>query len=62
MHPFDERLFALPRACETGRNDELALLYEKVKIQRKAISQGEIAYRERLEDIRVLRCEGRVGA
>jgi len=37
------------------RNDELALLYEKVKIQRNAISQGEVAYRERLEDVRVLR-------
>ena len=37
------------------RNDELALLYEKIKIQRAAISQGEIAYRERLEDLRVLR-------
>ena len=37
------------------RNDELALLYEKISIQRAAISQGEIAYRERLEDLRVLR-------
>ena len=37
------------------RNDELALLYEKIKIQRAAISQGEIAYRERVEDLRVLR-------
>jgi len=37
------------------RNDELALLYEKVKVQRNAIAQGEVAYRERLEDIRVLR-------
>merc|ERR1719230_85184 len=37
------------------RNDELALLYEKIKIQRSAISQGEVAYRERLEDLRVLR-------
>ena len=37
------------------RNDELALLYEKIKIQRGAISQGEIAYRARLEDIRVLK-------
>merc|ERR1719240_2579046 len=37
------------------RNDELALLYEKVKIQRNAIPEGEIAYRERLEDMRVLR-------
>ena len=43
------------RAC-AGRNDELALLYEKVKVQRNAIAQGEVAYRERLEDIRVLRC------
>jgi hypothetical protein len=33
------------------------LLYEKVKIQRNAISQGEVAYRERLEDVRVLRCD-----
>merc|ERR1719375_3127918 len=37
------------------RNDELALLYEKIKIQRAAISQGEIAYRDRLEDLRMLR-------
>ena len=37
------------------RNDELALLYEKIKIQRAAISHGEIAYRDRLEDLRVLR-------
>lgn len=37
------------------RNDELALLHEKVKIQRDAISAGEVAYRERLDDLRVLR-------
>ena len=37
------------------RNDELALLYEKVKIQQGAISNGEVSYRERLEDLRVLR-------
>merc|ERR1719453_2232914 len=37
------------------RNDELALLYEKIKIQRGAISTGEVAYRDRLEDLRVLR-------
>ena len=36
------------------RNDELALLYQKVKIQQSTISAGEIAYRERLEDMRVL--------
>ena len=37
------------------RNDELALLYEKIKIQRDAISHGEISYVDRLEDLRVLR-------
>ena len=37
------------------RNDELALLYEKIKIQRAAINSGEVAYRDRLEDLRVLR-------
>ena len=36
------------------RNDELALLYEKIKIQQSSLSQGEVAYRERLEDGRVL--------
>jgi chromosome segregation ATPase len=37
------------------RNDELALLYEKMKTQQRTISKGELAYRERLEDLRVLR-------
>jgi len=37
------------------RNDELALLYEKIKIQQQTLSNGEVAYRQRLEDIRVLR-------
>jgi len=37
------------------RNDELALLYEKIKIQQQTVSQGEIAFREKLEDLRVLR-------
>merc|ERR1711959_699278 len=41
------------------RNDELALLYEKIKIQEKTLNQGEIAYRARLEDIRVLK--GKIG-
>ena len=50
------RLQRLPLAVQLiRRNDELALLYEKIKIQRASISQGEVAYRDRLEDLRVLR-------
>jgi len=36
------------------RNDELALLYEKVQIQQKTLQKGEIAYKERLEETRTL--------
>merc|ERR1711935_984812 len=36
------------------RNDELALLYEKIKIQQRTLQQGEIAYKERLEESRSL--------
>merc|ERR1712070_826899 len=39
------------------RNDELALLYEKIKIQQSTLNKGEIQYRERMEDIRVLKLE-----
>ncbi|KAJ3079994.1 hypothetical protein HDU99_009572, partial [Rhizoclosmatium hyalinum] len=39
------------------RNDEISLLYEKIKIQASTLNKGEIQYRERLEDIRVLRLE-----
>ncbi|KAI8908410.1 coiled-coil domain-containing 147 [Gorgonomyces haynaldii] len=39
------------------RNDELSLLYEKIRIQTSTLNKGEIQYRERLEDIRVLRLE-----
>ncbi|KAL7753158.1 Cilia- and flagella-associated protein 58 [Sorochytrium milnesiophthora] len=39
------------------RNDELALLYEKIKIQQSTLNKGEVQYRERLEDIRVLKLE-----
>jgi hypothetical protein len=39
------------------RNDELSLLYEKIKIQTSTLDKGEVQYRERLEDIRVLRLE-----
>lgn len=37
------------------RNDELALLYEKVKIQQSTLSRGQIQYRDRLNEIRVLK-------
>jgi len=36
------------------RNDELALLYEKIKIQQRTLQQGEIAYKQRLEESRAL--------
>eukprot|EP01135_Chromosphaera_perkinsii_P000050 Nk52_evm1s24 gene=Nk52_evmTU1s24 len=39
------------------RNDELALLYEKIKIQQSTLNKGEMQFRERLEDIRVLKLE-----
>eukprot|EP00775_Hariotina_reticulata_P010077 gene10077-10232_t len=37
------------------RNDELALLYEKVKIQQSTLSRGQIQYKDRLNEIRVLK-------
>ncbi len=39
------------------RNDELALQYEKIKIQHSTLNKGQIQYRERLEDLRVLKLE-----
>lgn len=39
------------------RNDELALLYEKIKIQQSVLNKGEVQYTHRLEDIRVLKLE-----
>ncbi|KAG8135654.1 hypothetical protein E2320_008662 [Naja naja] len=39
------------------RNDELALLYEKIKIQQSILNKGEIQYRQRIEDIRLLKLE-----
>eukprot|EP00698_Gefionella_okellyi_P003771 TRINITY_DN13508_c0_g1_i1.p1 TRINITY_DN13508_c0_g1~~TRINITY_DN13508_c0_g1_i1.p1 ORF type:complete len:877 (-),score=280.18 TRINITY_DN13508_c0_g1_i1:69-2699(-) len=37
------------------RNDELALLYEKIKIQQSTLQNGEIQYRQRMQDIRILK-------
>jgi len=37
------------------KNDELALLYEKIKIQQNALARGEVMYQERIGDIRLLK-------
>ena len=37
------------------RNQELALLYEKIKIQQSALQRGQAQYRERLDEIRALK-------
>lgn len=37
------------------RNDELQLLYEKIKIQQSTLSKGAVQYRECLGDIRLLK-------
>ena len=37
------------------RNDELALLYEKIKILQSTLAKGELQYQQRLEDIRLLK-------
>ena len=37
------------------RNDELALLYEKLRVQQSTLSAGEVQYASRIDDIRGLR-------
>uniref|UniRef100_A0A8C1JRR2 Cilia and flagella associated protein 58 n=1 Tax=Cyprinus carpio TaxID=7962 RepID=A0A8C1JRR2_CYPCA len=39
------------------RNEALALLYEKIKIQQSIMNKGDIQHNERLEDIRLLKLE-----
>jgi len=39
------------------RNDELGLVYEKIRIQQSTLGKGETQYRQRLDDIRLLRME-----
>ena len=39
------------------RNDELALLYEKIRLQQATLQTGEQQYSQRLNDIRVLAIE-----
>lgn len=36
------------------RNDESALLYEKIKIQQTTLARGETAFRERMADLKLL--------
>merc|ERR1712036_60087 len=37
------------------RNEELALLYEKIKIQQSTLQKGEIQYKDRVEEIKLLK-------
>jgi len=39
------------------RNDELSLLYEKMRIVDLTLRRGERQYQDRVEDIRILRLE-----
>lgn len=39
----------------TRREDELKLVYEKIKIQQSTLAKGETQYRNRLDDIRLLK-------
>ena len=41
------------------RNDELALLYEKIKILQSTLRRGEIQYNARLDDIRIMKIKAR---
>ena len=37
------------------RNDEIGLLYEKIKILQTVIASGEVQYSERMRDIQLMR-------
>lgn len=37
------------------RNDELALLYEKIKIQQSTLHKGEAQYKDRLQELRLMK-------
>lgn len=39
------------------RNDECALLHEKISIQQSLLNKGEFQYNQRVEDIRLLKLE-----
>lgn len=38
-------------------NDERTLLYEKIRIQQSILSKGDFHYKQRIEDIRLLKLE-----
>ncbi|MEQ2163135.1 hypothetical protein GOODEAATRI_027113 [Goodea atripinnis] len=40
------------------RNNERALLFEKIRIQQSILSKGDFHYNQRLEDIHLLKLEG----
>jgi len=39
------------------RNDEVSLLYEKIKVIDLTLHKAELQYKDRLEDIRILKLE-----
>merc|ERR1712182_54715 len=39
------------------RNDELSLLYEKIKIQKSTLDKGETQYKDRRDEIRALKLQ-----
>lgn len=39
------------------RNDERALLFEKIRIQQSVLSKGDFHYNQRVEDMRLLKLE-----
>ena len=39
------------------RNDELALLYDKIRLMEGTLEKGEVQYRERVEDVRNLKLQ-----
>ena len=39
----------------SGRNDELSLLYEKIKIQQSILNKGQTQYRDRVNELRILK-------
>lgn len=41
----------------TRRNAELELLYQKLQIQASTLEKGEVQYRQREEDVRLLKLE-----
>lgn len=45
----------LPPSQLVRRNEELRLLYEKIKVQQSTLQRGQAAYRGRLNEIRAMK-------